>query len=197
MTDIHTHIHFKLNVHVNELLKAPRVEDCYDVITTGHLKMVSRILLWLVSHVLRPKNGRFSRIDFAKIHMVYILLNKIKINWPHYLVSCMFSIKECSKGTSFCYVSMITKIMNYFNIGMPNLTYKSPRYAQEFSQRTLTNLGYFKDINHQGYYFRAGKMVGKYNFDDPAKFGDIIVDAHIWMVSNLWVFLMMFLGEIL
>ena len=77
VTDIHTHIHFKWNVHVNELLKSPRLNDCYVAITTGQLKMVPRILLWLVSHVLRPKNGGFSRIDFAKIHLVYILLNNI------------------------------------------------------------------------------------------------------------------------
>lgn len=63
--------------------------------------MVPRILPWLVSHVLRPKNGGFSRIDFAKIHMVYILLNKIKINLAHYFVSQMFAIKEFTKGTSF------------------------------------------------------------------------------------------------
>lgn len=32
--DIHTHIHFKWNVRVNELLKAPRDKNCYDAITT-------------------------------------------------------------------------------------------------------------------------------------------------------------------
>lgn len=75
---------------------------------------------------------------------------------------------------------MITKILNYFEIGMPNLTYKSPGPAQEFSQRTLTNLGYFWDINRQAYYFRAGKSDRKiYNFDDPAEFGDDVDDAHI------------------
>lgn len=101
---------------MNELLKVPCAEEHYDAITTRQLKMVPRTLLWLVSHVLRPKNGGFSRIDFAEIHLVYIMLNKIKINWPHYLVSRMFAIKECNKGTSFFYVSMITKFRSYFNI---------------------------------------------------------------------------------
>lgn len=84
--DTNTHIHFKWNTHVNELLKAPHADDCYDPITTGQLKRVPRTLLWLVSHVLHPKNGGFSRFDFAEIHLVYILLNKIKINWEHYFV---------------------------------------------------------------------------------------------------------------
>lgn len=130
--------------------------------------MVPRILLWLVSHVLRPKNGGFSIIDFAKIHLVYIILKKNKINWARYFVSQMFSIKECNKGTSFCYVSMIAKILNYFKIGIPNLTYTSPDQAQEFSRCTLTNMGYFWEVNHSAYYFRTGENGRKiYNFDDP------------------------------
>lgn len=78
--DINIHIHFKWNVHVNELLKDPCVEGCYDPITTGQLKMVPRILMWLVSHVLCLKNYGFLRIDFVEIHLVYIMLIKIKIN---------------------------------------------------------------------------------------------------------------------
>lgn len=165
---------------MNELLKNPRSDDCYDPITIGQLKMVPRILLWLVSHGLHPKNGRFSKIDFAEIHLVYILLNKIKINWAHYFVSHMFAIKECNKGTSLCYVSVIAKILNYFNIGMPNLTYRSPDQAQEFFQRTLTNMGYFWNINHRAHYFLMGKNGRKiYNFDDPAEFSDDAVEAHM------------------
>ena len=73
------HIHFKWNIHVNEIFKAPLSDDCYNPITTSQLKMVPRILLWLVSHVLRPKNRGFSIIEFDEIHMVYIILNKIKL----------------------------------------------------------------------------------------------------------------------
>lgn len=50
--DLYTHIDFNWNVHLNDILKAPRVEDYYDPITTGHLKMVPRILLWVMSHIL-------------------------------------------------------------------------------------------------------------------------------------------------
>ena len=80
---------------------------------------------------------------------------------------------------------MITKILNYFNIGMPNLIYKSPGPAQEFSQHTLINLGYFWDINRRAYYFRAGKNGRKiYNFDDLAEFGEMLLML-IWMMRNL------------
>lgn len=178
--DLHTHVNYEGNSHVNDLLRAPRVEGCYDAITTGQLKMVPRILLWFVSHVPRPKNGGFSIIDFTKIHLLYILLNKDKIKCPHYSVSQMFAIKKCNKGTFFCYVSMITKILNYFNTDIPNITYKSPGHVQEFSQRTLTNVGYFWYINRRAYYFLAGKNARKiYNFDDPVEFCDEEAEVHM------------------
>lgn len=68
---------------------------------------------------------------------------------------------------------MISKILKFFNIGLPNLSYKSRGYAQEFSQRNLTNLGYFLDVLHRAYYFLAGKNAKRiYNFDSLAAFED-------------------------
>lgn len=63
--DANLHHDFKWNLHLNQFLKAPHSDDCYDPITTGQLKMVPRILLCLVSHVLHPKNSGFSRINNA------------------------------------------------------------------------------------------------------------------------------------
>lgn len=141
VTYTNIHQYFKWNIHLNELLKAPWSDGCVKTITTGMLKMVPHILLSLVSHISRPKNGGYSRIDNAEIHLVYIFLNKIRIIWANYSMSQMFAIKECNKVTSFCYVSMIAKILNYFNIGIPNLQCRSPIMAQEFSVCILTNMG--------------------------------------------------------
>ncbi|CAI8589579.1 unnamed protein product [Vicia faba] len=75
---------------------------------------------------------------------------------------------------------MIFKIFKHFNIGIPNLKYRSPGMAQEFSQRTLTNMGYFWDENRKVYYF-GGKKNGKkiYNFDDPTEFIDSTTEPHV------------------
>lgn len=92
----------------------------------------------------------------------------------------MFFTKDCNKGTSFCYVSMIAKILNYFNIGMLNLQYRSTIRAQEFSQHTLPNMGYFWNVNRRVYYFRMGKNGRKiYNFDDPVEFDDDATMKHM------------------
>lgn len=152
VTDVHTHIYYEGNAYVNQMLIDPCSEGIFEPFTTGQLKMVPRILLWLVPYVLRPKNGEFSRIDYSEVHLVYILLNKVKINWPHYIVSRMFAINKCNKGTSFIYVYMISKILKFFNIGLPSLSYKSLGSAQDFSQRTLTTLGYFWDVQRRVYY---------------------------------------------
>lgn len=194
--NLHTHVNFDWSVHVNELLKVSRVEDCYDPITIGQLKMVPRILLWVVSHTLQPKNGDFSRIDNADIHLVYILLHKVKINWPHYFVSHMFSIKKWNNGTSFFYPYMIAKILNYFDIALPNLTYKSPSSSQEFSHHTLINMNYFWDANRRVCYLRLSKHGRKvYNF--TILLSVVMMQLKLtWMVSNLWEFSMMLLKEI-
>ncbi|CAI8585311.1 unnamed protein product [Vicia faba] len=92
----------------------------------------------------------------------------------------MFSIKDCNKGTSFYYVSMIFKILKHFNIGIPNLQYRSPSMALEFSQCTLTNMGYFWDKDRHLYYFCVSKNGKKIcNFDDPVEFVDVVTEPHM------------------
>ncbi|CAI8603965.1 unnamed protein product [Vicia faba] len=58
--------------------------------------------------------------------------------------------------------------------------YSSPGVAQEFSQRTLTNMGYFWDEDHKVYYFRVKKNGKKiYNFDDTVEFFDSTAEPHV------------------
>lgn len=75
---------------------------------------------------------------------------------------------------------MIANILNYFDIGFPNLIYKSPGSSQEFSHRTLVNMNYFWDVNHRVYYLSLSKHEKKvYNFDAPIEYGDDAVEAHM------------------
>lgn len=63
---------------------------------------------------------------------------------------------------------------------MPKLQYRSPSMAQEFSQHTLTNIGYFWDENGRVYYFsviKNGREI--YNLDDPTEFVDAAVEPHV------------------
>lgn len=71
---------FCWKVYMNEFLKAPQSDDCFEPLTTCHLKRVHHILHWLVSHVLHLKKGRNSRVDQVNVHIVYILFYRIHIN---------------------------------------------------------------------------------------------------------------------
>jgi hypothetical protein len=75
---------------------------------------------------------------------------------------------------------MIAKILNYFDIGLPNLTYKSPGLSQEFSHRTLVNMNYFWDVNRQVYYLRLSKHGRKVcNFNNPIESDEDASEAHM------------------
>lgn len=75
---------------------------------------------------------------------------------------------------------MIAKILNYFDIDMPNVTYKYLGSSQEFSQRILTNMNYFWDANLRMYYLRLSKHGRKvYNLDDLVECGDDVDEAHM------------------
>lgn len=68
---------------------------------------------------------------------------------------------------------MISKNLKFFNVDLPNLSYKSHGYAQELFQSTLTNLVYLWDVQRKAYYFLASKNTRRiYNFNDPAAFED-------------------------
>lgn len=70
---------------------------------------------------------------------------------------------------------MIAKILNYFDIGLPNLTYKSPNSSQEFSHHTLSNMNYFWVS-----YLRLSKHGKKvYNFYDHVKCVDDAAEGHM------------------
>lgn len=58
---------FDWKVHLNLILKPPRLDDNFDKLSTGHLKRNHRILQWIISHVLHLNKGGHSRNDNAKV----------------------------------------------------------------------------------------------------------------------------------
>lgn len=45
-------------------------------VTTGQLKPLDRVLHWILTHILCPKQGGYSRVDKAEVHLVYVLNTK-------------------------------------------------------------------------------------------------------------------------
>lgn len=123
------------------------------------------------------EKGGYFQIDIAKVHLMYILQNKIKINWPNYFVSRMFVVKDYNRGSCLCCFSMIMKILRNFRISVVNLQNISLNQDQEFNSGTMRHMRYHWDNDLKVYYYKmkgSGKVI--YNYDDTTEFGICNVD---------------------
>lgn len=66
VTNVYTHVDYNVNVEMNKMLRAHHPEGSFEPLTTGQLKIIPRILLWLVSHVIHPKNCDFQEFIILK-----------------------------------------------------------------------------------------------------------------------------------
>ncbi|CAI8602283.1 unnamed protein product [Vicia faba] len=143
---------FDWRFYLNSFLKEPRPNlETLEKLSTRNLKRNHHILHWIVTRVLRPRKGGHSRINEAREYLMYILENKFLISWPYYFVSSMFSIRECHKGSSLSYSSMISRILMHFQIDMQNLPCISLGKTQEFNATTLANMWYRWDKDQHAY----------------------------------------------
>lgn len=142
---------YDFGTSLNKMLRKPFAPKVVQSIifptnvTIDQLKPLDRILHWIVTHILRPKQGSYSRVDKAKVHLVYVLKHKIKINWPHYIASRIFALKESGRGTALCYPSFIQSVLHRANVSVQEIPYKSISIHQEVCQKTLSLIGYTWD----------------------------------------------------
>ena len=100
-------------VSLNSMLKHPFSKSVVNStlfpksVTTGALKLLDHILQWIVSHIILPKRGGYSRVDQPKVHLVYAIKNKMRINWPYNVASRIYNPKDSGRGTSLGYASFI------------------------------------------------------------------------------------------
>ena len=73
-------------VSLNSMMKHPFSESVVNrtlfpkAVTAGALKPLDCILQWIVSRIIRPKMGGYSRVDHPEVHLVYAIKNKMRIN---------------------------------------------------------------------------------------------------------------------
>ena len=104
-----------------------------------------------MTHILRPKQGGYSHVDKVKVHLVYVLKHKIKVNWPYYITSRTFALKESGRGAAIYYPSFIQSVLHRENVSVKGITYKSIMVHQEFCQKTLSLMVYTWDRSAQIY----------------------------------------------
>ncbi|KAK2374658.1 hypothetical protein QL285_075604 [Trifolium repens] len=109
----------------------------------GRLKKGPRVLLWIVNHILRPRGGSYSRLDWKDIDLMYLMMERKKMDWPHYIVSRLFALRDSKKDHCFGYSSWIATILDHFKI-----TYKvagswiNPKRDQIFSMTQMKKMDY-------------------------------------------------------
>ena len=109
----------------------------------GRLKKGPRVLLWIVNHILRPRGGSYSRLDWKDIDLMYLMMEGKKMDWPHYIVSRLFALRDSKKDHCFGYSSWIATILDHFKI-----THKvagswiNPKRDQIFSMTQMKKMDY-------------------------------------------------------
>src|SRR3954470_22661440 len=158
--------------YMKSILKDPSVFDKpNETITAGHVKRDPRLLNWVISRIIRPRAGGYSRIERNEVVLMYLLQNRTRIHWPHFLAAKFHEVQQ--KTTALCYGSIIQTIVNHFGMRLDHLHYTRIHQSQEFSQTTLTFMGYHWNPVRKTYYLiqkGTGKVI--YNYDDPTEFGN-------------------------
>ncbi|KAK2409665.1 hypothetical protein QL285_045080 [Trifolium repens] len=130
----------------------------------GRLKKGPRVLLWIVNHILRPRGGSYSRLDWKDIDLMYIMMERKKMDWPHYIVSRLFALRDSKKDHCFGYSSWICTILDHFKI-----TYRvagswiNPKRDQIFSMTQMKKMDYKWNDEIEDYEF-----CGKEDEDEEA-----------------------------
>ena len=168
---------FNLKEFTLSILKLDRPLGEDEQVTSGMIKKIPRILHWIISHILRPANSGHSRLDRAGIHLLYILQNKVPLNWANYFVKRLFFVRNSAKNVALGYASQIMKILKFWNVAIPLVPLISPSAAQEFDSSTLSHMGYRWDKERQCFYFFERKSKTRiYNFDVPSERIHVVED---------------------
>src|SRR3954470_21179517 len=79
-----------------------------ESIAAGHLKRDPRLLNWVISRVIRPRAGGYSRIERNEVVLMYLLQNRTRVHWPYFLAAKFHEVQQ--KTTALCYGSVIQKL---------------------------------------------------------------------------------------
>jgi hypothetical protein len=179
VTDSHHIDGYEFKSALNDMLKRPYPDEFVNsdlfprTVTAGKLNAGERILQWIVSRILRPKKGGLSRVEQAEVHLIYILKNKIKINWPYYIASRMYNLRDSGRGTALAYGSFIQEVLTAANVHHPPFPYTSISSDKEFSTKTMSMMGYLWCNERRKYKFvRRGYVPPRVDSDESEEQDD-------------------------
>ena len=62
------------------------------------IKIEHCLMHWTVVKVLHPMSGNYSRVGETDLSIVWLLINKVKVKWPCYIVKKKLLCEEMSNS---------------------------------------------------------------------------------------------------
>ncbi|KAK2382239.1 hypothetical protein QL285_069787 [Trifolium repens] len=138
-------VEYDSNVFISSITRTGNIPETMG---TGKLNVNARVIYWIVSHILRPKSAS-SRMDKKDIDLMFLLMEDGNVDWPHYIVSRMFDLRNSSRDHSFGYCSMIASILKHFKIGQKlPIEYITLGKLQKFSETQMSKMNWSLNVDN-------------------------------------------------
>ncbi|KAK2402816.1 hypothetical protein QL285_052304 [Trifolium repens] len=133
------------NVFISSITRNGNIPETMG---TEKLSVNARVVYWIVSHILRPKSAS-SRMDRKDIDLMFLLMEDRKVDWPFYIVSRMFDLRNSSRDKSFGYCSLIASILKKFKVGqnLP-IEYTTLGRLQKFSETQMAKMNWALNVDN-------------------------------------------------
>ncbi|KAK2366138.1 hypothetical protein QL285_079555 [Trifolium repens] len=138
-------VDYDSNVFISSITRNGNIPDTMG---TGKLNVNAIVVYWIVSHILRPKSAS-SRMDKKDIDLMFMLMEDWKVDWPFYIVSRMFDLRNSSRDQSFGYCSLIASILKKFKVGqnLP-IEYTTLGRLQKFSETQMAKMHWALNVEN-------------------------------------------------
>ncbi|KAK2375253.1 hypothetical protein QL285_076155 [Trifolium repens] len=138
-------VDYDSNVFISSITRNGNIPETMG---TGKLSVNARVVYCIVSHILRPKSAS-SRMDKKDIDLMFLLMEDGKVDWPFYIVSRMFDLRNSSRDQSFGYCSMIASILKKFKIGQKlSIEYTTLGKLQKFSETQMSKMNWSLNVDN-------------------------------------------------
>ncbi|KAF1884306.1 hypothetical protein Lal_00032310 [Lupinus albus] len=91
-----------------------------DILSTGHLKLVDRLLHYFLSYVILQKNSNHSQSSVIELQFMYAMKYNIKINWAQMIMSQMWTVRRSQSPLPDAI--FIAKILEHFGVSTADET---------------------------------------------------------------------------